>query len=243
MLLEARGLEAEAKAFYEKMLVLDETSIVSRCPLLSIQRMYSRLSFLERERELTFSSNRFVSKLAHRRLLSLPSLTTEQRIPLLLKYLDTFYTDIDAWVLLSELYASIELFVRTSLLPFDPSPSFSRAHLPSPSSLPSPSPPFLLLIPSFSLSPTRRPFSYTPSLASLSHTLILAPQNPLHYLRHAETAYTLGDLPLAFKSYLLCLSLTERVKDGSEGQGKGLAVRAWWGVKLVSLNEQRKGTR
>lgn len=29
MLLEARGLEAEAKAFYEKMLVLDETSIVS----------------------------------------------------------------------------------------------------------------------------------------------------------------------------------------------------------------------
>lgn len=29
MLLEARGLEAEAKAFYQKMLVLDETSIVS----------------------------------------------------------------------------------------------------------------------------------------------------------------------------------------------------------------------
>lgn len=51
----------------------------------------------------------FLSQLAHRRLLSLPSLTTEQRIPLLLKYLDTFYTDIDAWVLLSELYASLGL--------------------------------------------------------------------------------------------------------------------------------------
>ena len=45
----------------------------------------------------------------------------------------------------------------------------------------------------------------------------------------------MGDLPLAFKSYLLCLSLTERVADGSKDQGKGLAVRAWWGVKLVSL--------
>lgn len=71
-------------------------------------------------------------QLAHRRLLSLPSLTTEQRIPLLLKYLDTFYTDIDAWVLLSELYASIELFVLAcSRLAMHPSPSaLSRSSSP-----------------------------------------------------------------------------------------------------------------
>ena len=59
-------------------------------------------------------------QLAHRRLLSLPSLTTEQRIPLLLKYLDTFYTDIDGWVLLSELYASIELSVLQPSASLDP---------------------------------------------------------------------------------------------------------------------------
>jgi len=128
------------------------------------------------------------------------------------------------------------------LLTFDPSPfPSSRAHLFSfVFFLP---PPFRFFPPPPPTASTLHLHSYTPALASLSHTLILAPQNPLHYLRHAETAYTLGDLPLAFKSYLLCLSLTERVKDGSEGQGKGLAVRAWWGVKLVSERKPERMKR
>lgn len=41
--------------------------------------------------------------------MSLPSLKIEERIRLLLEYLDTFYTDIDGWALLSELYSSLGL--------------------------------------------------------------------------------------------------------------------------------------
>ncbi|CED84682.1 Uncharacterized conserved protein [Phaffia rhodozyma] len=113
-----------------------------------------------------------------RRLMSLPSLTPQDRIPQLLKYLDVFYTDIDAWSLLSELYASLGL--------------------------------------------------YTQALACISHPLLLAPQNPIHFLRQAETAYTAGDLPLAFKAYLLCLSLSEKSSDG-----KGMVVRCWFGLKTT----------
>lgn len=50
----------------------------------------------------------------------------------------------------------------------------------------------------------------------------------------------MGDLPLAFKDYLLALSASER-PETKAAEGKGLVVRAWWGLKLVgggSLNSQ-----
>lgn len=52
-------------------------------------------------------------------MISLPNIQTEERISLLLAYLDTFYVDPDAWNFLSELYASQSLSVSCHP-PFSP---------------------------------------------------------------------------------------------------------------------------
>lgn len=71
---------------------------------------------------------------------------------------------------------------------------------------------------------------YAQSLSALSHLILLVPQNPFYLLRHAETAYTLGDIPLAYKEMLRVVEMS----DGVEGVG-GPALRAAIGVKLVRL--------
>ena len=58
--------------------------------------------------------------------------------------------------------------------------------------------------------------------------MLIAPQNPFYVLQAAETAYTDGDVPLAIKFFLRTVELTEDAKGG-------VARRAWFGVKSVSL--------
>lgn len=75
---------------------------------------------------------------------------------------------------------------------------------------------------------------YTQAMQSLSHVLLLAPQNPFHMLHFAETAYTANDVPLALKMSLVVLDMTERdVTTPHEIAASGISIRAWWGVKLV----------
>lgn len=69
---------------------------------------------------------------------------------------------------------------------------------------------------------------YAQSLSALSHLLLLVPQNPFYLLRHAETAYTLGDIPLAYKEMLRVIEMS----DGVQAEG-GPGLRAAIGVKLV----------
>lgn len=71
-------------------------------------------------------------------------------------------------------------------------------------------------------------FRYEQSLSALSHLLLRVPQNPYYLLRHAETAYTLGDIPLAYKEMLRVVEMSEDI----DGKG-GVGVRAAIGVKLV----------
>ncbi|PVF92553.1 TPR-like protein [Serendipita vermifera] len=92
-------------------------------------------------------------------------------------FLDTFYSDLEGWLELADLYASLT--------------------------------------------------QYTRSLQALSHALLLAPQNPFHTLHFAETAYTANDIPLAMRYFLRTIELTE-------SEERGVARRAWFGVKLAS---------
>jgi len=67
------------------------------------------------------------------------------------KFADTFYTDVEAWLELADIYASNH--------------------------------------------------QYASALQSLSHVLLLTPQNPFYVLQAAETAYTAQDIPLAMKFF------------------------------------------
>lgn len=82
------------------------------------------------------------------------------------------------------------------------------------------------LLPSFLIA--NQPFRYTRSLQALSHVLILAPQNPFHALHFAETAYTASDVHLAIRYFLRTIEL-------SDSEEHGVTIRAWYGVKLVSV--------
>lgn len=76
---------------------------------------------------------------------------------------------------------------------------------------------------------------YTLALQALSHVLLLAPQNPFHTLRFAETAYTANDIPLSLKMSLVVIDMTERdVTVPHETAASGISIRAWWNIKLVS---------
>ncbi|ESK83293.1 tetratricopeptide repeat protein 35 [Moniliophthora roreri MCA 2997] len=83
---------------------------------------------------------------------------------------------------------------------------------------------------------------YTSALSSLSHVLLLAPQNPFYILQFAETAYTANDIPLAFKMFLVCIETAERdiepkgrsTEEDSNDIASGIVTRAWYGVKLCT---------
>ncbi|KAL4076756.1 hypothetical protein V8B97DRAFT_2016059 [Scleroderma yunnanense] len=110
----------------------------------------------------------------------------EKAVSELSQYLDTFYTDVEGWLELADIYTSCN--------------------------------------------------QHEYSLKSLSHTLLLSPQNPIYVLQSAETAYTAGDLPLALKMFLMVVDMTDG--DDSESLAEstplGITVRAWYGVKLCT---------
>ncbi|KAI0634199.1 TPR-like protein [Trametes polyzona] len=101
--------------------------------------------------------------------------------------LDTFYTEVDGWLELADIYLSCQ--------------------------------------------------QYTYALQSLSHALLLAPQNPSHFLQFAETAYLAEDIPLALKMFLQTVDMTDD-DDGdvapSDTVPSGITLRAWLGVKLCT---------
>ena len=76
---------------------------------------------------------------------------------------------------------------------------------------------------------------YTYSLQSLSHALLLAPQNPFYFLKAAETAYTAGDVTLALKYFLITVDMTDDTGDkpAKDTVPTGITLRAWYGVELV----------
>ncbi|KAM0746325.1 hypothetical protein T439DRAFT_384076 [Meredithblackwellia eburnea MCA 4105] len=78
---------------------------------------------------------------------------------------------------------------------------------------------------------------YPQSLSALSHLILLAPQNPYYLLRHAETAYTVGDFPLAYKEFLRVVEMS----DGAQGKG-GVGRRAAIGVKLTIARLEARGS-
>ncbi|GAA5973081.1 hypothetical protein JCM21900_002373, partial [Sporobolomyces salmonicolor] len=67
------------------------------------------------------------------------------------------------------------------------------------------------------------------ALSALSHPLLLHPQNPFLLLQHAETAYTAGDIPLAYKELLRVVEMS--TDEGEQGL-KGAGRRAAMGAKL-----------
>ncbi|KAI6132904.1 TPR-like protein [Pisolithus croceorrhizus] len=111
---------------------------------------------------------------------------TEEAISELSQYLDTFYTDIEGWLELADMYACCN--------------------------------------------------QYDYSLQALSHTLLLAPQNPVYVLQSAETAYTAGDLPLSLKMFLMVVDMTDgdEMESLAESTPLGITVRSWYGIKLCT---------
>jgi hypothetical protein len=78
------------------------------------------------------------------------------------------------------------------------------------------------------------PIRYTYALQSLSHALLLNSQNPFYFQHAAEIAYTSGDVALAIKMFLLVIDMIDDDVPKTSVP-TGIAVRAWFGVKLVSL--------
>ncbi|KAI0767474.1 TPR-like protein [Fomes fomentarius] len=112
--------------------------------------------------------------------------------------LDTFYTDVDGWLELADIYLSCQ--------------------------------------------------QNTYALQSLSHALLLSPQNPSYFLQYAETAYLAEDVPLALKTFLHVVDMTDD-DDGdlapSDSIPIGITLRAWFGVKLCTrklITEPRSAT-
>jgi hypothetical protein len=82
---------------------------------------------------------------------------------------------------------------------------------------------------------------YASALQSLSHVLVLTPQNPFYVLQAAETAYTAQDITLAMKFFLMVIDMAD---DGNDDgvhppPPKGFTLRAWYGVELVSSSLPR----
>ncbi|GAA6062674.1 hypothetical protein JCM10212_000574 [Sporobolomyces blumeae] len=77
---------------------------------------------------------------------------------------------------------------------------------------------------------------YAQSLSSLSHAVLLHPQNPFLLLLRAETAYTLRDYPTSWKEYMRVIEMaTDTGKDGKVKRGqavRGVARRAAFGAKM-----------
>lgn len=76
-------------------------------------------------------------------------------------------------------------------------------------------------------------FRYNYALQALSHALLLAPQNPFYVLEFAEIAYASGDMPLAVKTFLIVVDMTDDEDAPVTSHQTDITLRAWYGVKLV----------
>ena len=76
-------------------------------------------------------------------------------------------------------------------------------------------------------------FRYNYALQALSHALLLAPQNPFYVLEFAEIAYASGDIPLAVKTFLMAVDMTDDEDTPVTSYQTDITLRAWYGVKLV----------
>ena len=76
-------------------------------------------------------------------------------------------------------------------------------------------------------------FRYNSALQALSHALLLAPQNPFYVLEFAEIAYASGDIPLAIKTFLMAVDMTDDEDAPVTSYQTDITLRAWYGVKLV----------
>jgi hypothetical protein len=112
-------------------------------------------------------------------------------------YLDTFYSDIPAWLLLTSIYTSIG--------------------------------------------------QYTKAFQSISHVLILAPQNPWMVFQAAQIAWDAGDAWAALRMWLRAGEMaiedveTPVLDPAKKIEGLGedrLSPRAWYGVKLVRITSR-----
>lgn len=63
--------------------------------------------------------------------------------------------------------------------------------------------------------------------------MLLAPQNPFYVLEFAEIAYASGDIPLAVKTFLMAVDMTDDEDAPITSYQKDITLRAWYGVKLV----------
>ncbi|MBW0473194.1 hypothetical protein O181_012909 [Austropuccinia psidii MF-1] len=70
---------------------------------------------------------------------------------------------------------------------------------------------------------------YEQSLSALEDLILLQPENTFHLLRYAETAYTMEEFELAYKTYLRIIELSDQISDESKG---GPCRRAAIGLKL-----------
>jgi tetratricopeptide (TPR) repeat protein len=133
----------------------------------------------------------------------------EKAVEELSQFLDTFYTDVEGWLELADIYSTCNQSV---------------------SSIPT--------IQTFTIIITNHYtfYRYTSALQSLSHVLLLTPQNPFYVLQAAETAYTAGDIPLSIRMFLMAVDMTDADDSVAlaDSTPTGITVRAWYGVKLVS---------
>ncbi|KAF8497499.1 hypothetical protein F5888DRAFT_1698473 [Russula emetica] len=108
---------------------------------------------------------------------------TNRAVEELSKFVDTFYTDVEGWLELADIYTSQH--------------------------------------------------QYTSALQSLSHVLVLTPQNPFYVLQAGETAYTAQDIPLAMRFFLMVIEMTgDDHNDAVLPPPTGITIRAWYGVEL-----------
>ena len=85
-------------------------------------------------------------------------------------------------------------------------------------------------------------FRHNYALQAISHALLLAPQNPFYVLEFAEIAYSSGDMPLAVKTFLMAVDMTDDEDAPITSYQTGITLRAWYGVKLVRrVPEMRSG--
>ncbi|KAK9898705.1 hypothetical protein P389DRAFT_167255, partial [Cystobasidium minutum MCA 4210] len=66
---------------------------------------------------------------------------------------------------------------------------------------------------------------YAQSLSCLGDLILLEPTNTFHILRHAETAYTIGDYALAYRGFLRALEMAGPMTEGGLGRRAGLGAK------------------
>lgn len=86
---------------------------------------------------------------------------------------------------------------------------------------------------------------YSAARTCLAHACVLSPHDPFVHLKHAETAYTLGDVALAWKGFCRVIEMSTLVDDDAADAtlNHGAARRAAVGAKLVSHCERESAVR